>query len=150
MSCQTASWASSYNDLIELFERLGNYLKRLEIYTTIPPSSLMTELIVKIMVELLSVLALATKKYKEGRISKCAVIIHRRWTQRSTEKFIKKFSEERDMEDALQRLDRLTQEDVRTAVAQTLGVVHGLVDDVRGLMEGRQCLRHRWHIFWLI
>ena len=74
MSCQTASWTSSYNDLIELFERLGNYLKRLEIYTTIPLSSLMTNLIVKIMVVLLSVLALATKRYKEGRVSKCAVI----------------------------------------------------------------------------
>jgi hypothetical protein len=75
MSCQTASWqASSYNDLIELFERLGNFLKRLEIYTKIPPSLLMTDLIFKIVVELLSVLALATKKYKEGRFSKCAVI----------------------------------------------------------------------------
>jgi hypothetical protein len=74
MSCQTASGTSSYNDLIELFERLGNFLERLEIYTTISPSLLMTELIVKIMVELLCVLALATKKYKESRLSKCAVI----------------------------------------------------------------------------
>lgn len=54
---------------------------------------------------------------------------------------------EREIEDALQRLDRLTQEEVRLAVAQTLGVVHGLVDDVRvlvddvrRLVEGEQCL----------
>jgi len=53
---------------------LGNFLKRLEIYTTISPSLLMKELIAKTMVELLSVLALATKRYKEGRLSKCAVI----------------------------------------------------------------------------
>jgi hypothetical protein len=32
---------------------------------------MMTDLIVKIMVELLSVLALATKQIKQGRISKC-------------------------------------------------------------------------------
>jgi hypothetical protein len=33
----------------------------------------MTEVIVKIMVELLSVLALASKKIKEGRFSRCKV-----------------------------------------------------------------------------
>lgn len=62
--------------------------------------------------------------------------------QCTTEKLIKKFSEEREIEDALQRLDKLTLEDVRTAVAQTFGAVHGLVDDVREFREGRQCLRY--------
>jgi hypothetical protein len=140
MSCQTASGTSSYNDLIELFERLGNFLERLEIYTTISPSLLMTELIVKIMVELLSVLALATKRYKEGRLSKCAALYILPVAQCATERLIKKLSEERKIVDALQRLDRLTQEDVRTAVAQTLGAVHGLVGDVNGRMDGRQYL----------
>ena len=65
---------SSYDALLELFECLGNFLKRLEIYTTIPPTPIMTDIIVKIMVELLSVLALATKQIKQGRFSKCAVI----------------------------------------------------------------------------
>ncbi len=61
---------SSYDALLELFESLGNFLKRLEIYTTIPPTPIMTEIIVKIMVELLSVLALASKQVKQGRFSK--------------------------------------------------------------------------------
>jgi hypothetical protein len=60
--------------------------------------------------------------------------------QCATEQFIKKLSEERKIVDALQRLDKLTQEDVRVAGAQTLGAVHGLVDDVNGRMEGRQYL----------
>ena len=64
---------SSYDALLELFECLGNFLKRLEIYTTIPPSAILTEVIVKIMVELLSVLALASKQIKQGRFSKCPV-----------------------------------------------------------------------------
>ncbi len=44
----------------------------------IPPNSIMTEIIVKIMVELLSVLALASKQIKQGRFSKCHVtyIVH--------------------------------------------------------------------------
>jgi hypothetical protein len=45
----------------------------MEIYTTIPPTPILTEVIVKIMVELLSVLALASKQINQGRFSKCAV-----------------------------------------------------------------------------
>lgn len=58
---------------MDLFECLGNFLKRLEIYTTIPPTPMMTTIIVRILVELLSVLALATKQVKQGRFSKCSV-----------------------------------------------------------------------------
>jgi hypothetical protein len=64
---------SSYDALLDLFESLGNFFKRLEVYTTIPPTTMMTDLIVKIMVELLSVLALTTKEIKQGRFSKCAL-----------------------------------------------------------------------------
>ena len=64
---------SSYNALLDLSECLGNFLKRLEIYTTIPPTPMMTDIVIKIMVELLSVLALATNQVKQGRFSKHAV-----------------------------------------------------------------------------
>src|SRR6266436_409071 len=77
--CQAASGVtSSYDALVELFECLGKFLKRLEIYTTIPPTPLMTEVIVNIMVELLSVLALASKQIKQGGFSKYALtyIVH--------------------------------------------------------------------------
>ena len=62
--------SSSYDSLVDLFECLANFLKRLEIYTAVPVTPLMTDIIVKIMVELLSVLALATKQVKQGRLSK--------------------------------------------------------------------------------
>ena len=72
--CQAASGVtSSYDALIDLFECLGNFLKRLEVYTTIPSTPIMTDIIIKIMVQLLSVLALATKQIKQGRFSKCGV-----------------------------------------------------------------------------
>jgi hypothetical protein len=78
--CQAADGvASSYDALLELFECLGSFLKRLEIYTTIPPTPIMTEIIVKIMVELLSVLALASKQIKHGRLSKYAVTYKCSW-----------------------------------------------------------------------
>ena len=67
---------SSYDALLDLFECLANFLKRLEIYTTISPTPMMTDIIIKIMVELLLVLALATRQIKQGRFSECAVHIY--------------------------------------------------------------------------
>ena len=61
--------SSSYNSLVDLFECLGVFLKRIKIYTVIPVTPLMTDIIVKIMIELLSVFALATKQAQEGRLS---------------------------------------------------------------------------------
>jgi hypothetical protein len=71
--------SSSYDALVELFECIANFLKRLRIYTDIPMTSSMTDIIVKIMVELLSVFALATKQIKQGRFSKWIVILNIRW-----------------------------------------------------------------------
>jgi len=53
-----------------------------------------------------------------------------------TEKFTKKILGESEIETVLQRLDRLTQEEARMAVVQTLGIVHGLVGSVKVVMEG--------------
>ena len=48
------------------------FLRRLEIYTKITPTVAMTEVVVKILVELLSTLALATKQIKQGKSSESA------------------------------------------------------------------------------
>jgi hypothetical protein len=54
---------------------LEDFLKRLKDYTTIPPTEMVsvTDMIFKIMIGLVSVLALATKEIKQGRFSKRAV-----------------------------------------------------------------------------
>ena len=57
-----------------------------------------------------------------------------------SEKFTKKLLGESEIEGVLQRLDRLTQDEARMTVAQTLGVVHGLVGNVKLVMEGTECL----------
>ena len=59
----------SYDALLDLFESLGNFVQRLDIYTKMTPTSVMIEIIGKIIVELLSTLALATKQIKQGRLS---------------------------------------------------------------------------------
>ena len=61
---------ASYDTLIDVFECIQTFLGRLKIYTEIQPTPAMTEMIIKIMVELLAVLALATKQINQGRMSK--------------------------------------------------------------------------------
>ena len=67
-----------YDTLIDLFESIEHFLNRLEIYTKIDPSTDvmtgMSEMIVKLLVELLSTLALATKQIKEGKSSESTFV----------------------------------------------------------------------------
>ena len=100
----------------------------------------MTDIVVKIMVELLSVLALATKQIKQGRFSKYAATHRLYVAQCTTEKFAKKLLGDSEIEMVLQRLDRLTQDEARMAVAQTMGVVYGLVGNMKIIMEGEEPL----------
>jgi hypothetical protein len=57
-------------------------------------------------------------------------------TQRNAEKLVKKLLGENEVEAVLQRLDRLTQDEARTAAAQTLDVVYGLVQNMKMVMDG--------------
>src|ERR1700761_1725500 len=73
-------------------------------------------------------------------VAQCAIV-----------KFTKKLLGESEIEAVLTRLDRLTKEEARMTVAQTLGVVHGLVGNVREVMEGAQRL-HDWLLifYWTL
>jgi hypothetical protein len=108
---------------------------------------MMTDIIVKIMVEVLSVLALATKEIKQGRSSKRAVTYTSLMAQCAVGKFAKKLLGKSEVEAVLQKLDRLTQEEAWMTGAQTLGTVHGLVGNVRAIMEGTQRLHDLFLIF---
>ena len=65
--------------------------------------------------------------------------------QYATEKFAKKLLKGGEIE-ALQRLDRLTEE-ARLTVVPSFGVVHGLVGNMRVVMEGARCLHGCSKIF---
>ena len=60
---------ASYNALVDILESIDHFLNRLDIYTNIPPTAAMSRMVFRILVELFSVLALATKQFKQGRIS---------------------------------------------------------------------------------
>jgi hypothetical protein len=52
-----------------LLESIETFLRRLEIYTKFTPTAAMAEMVVNILVELLSTLALATKQIELGKSS---------------------------------------------------------------------------------
>ena len=54
------------------------------------------------------------------------------------EKLVGKLLGEKKMEAMVQRLDRLTQHEIRKTGAETLKVVHGLVKNMKVVMDGEQ------------
>ena len=60
---------ASQDKIIHLFERINFFLQRLNIYTEIPLTNNFTELLGKIMAELLSILAISTKAMTDGKTS---------------------------------------------------------------------------------
>ncbi|KAN0129884.1 hypothetical protein V8E53_012356, partial [Lactarius tabidus] len=100
--------------LIDLFGRMEYFFKRLEAYMKVRPTAAMRDIIVKIMVEVISILGIVTKEIGQGR----------------TKRHFKKLLGRKDVEDALQRLDKLTQEEARMAAAEALTITRGIDDKV--------------------
>ena len=96
----------------------------------------MAEIVIKIMVELLSVLAIATKQINEGRLSMFVLACTITNCLTVAEKYAKKILGEKNVESVFLRLDRLTAEESKTAVVQTLDVAYGLVKNMQVVMEG--------------
>ena len=61
--------SASQDKLIDSFNRIEHFFRRLVIYTSITPTGAMSDIIVQIMVEVLTILAIATKEVKQGRFS---------------------------------------------------------------------------------
>ncbi|KAH8999582.1 hypothetical protein EDB86DRAFT_3242618 [Lactarius hatsudake] len=110
---------ASQNALVDLFGRMEYFFKRLEKYIEVRPTASMTDIIMKIMVEVLSILGMVTKEVRQGR----------------TKKYLKKLVGRNDVEDALQRLDRLTQEEARMAAVEALTITRGIDDKVDRVNE---------------
>jgi hypothetical protein len=72
---QAAKDARASRDmLIDLFNCIERFFQRLEIYTGTTPTTAMTNIIVDIMVEVLTILAMATKEVKRGRLSESSML----------------------------------------------------------------------------
>ncbi|KAF8263258.1 hypothetical protein EI94DRAFT_607040 [Lactarius quietus] len=108
--------AASQDMLINVFGRIESFFSRLEIYSEVPLTLAMTDKMVEITVEVLGILATATKEMKQGR----------------AKKFMKRIAGKTDLEDGLKKLDTLTSDEVAMAIAQLTKIAHNIdnkVDD---------------------
>jgi hypothetical protein len=114
-----------------LFERIENVFRRLEVYIEVPPTIGMMDAIVKVIIEVLSILAIVTKEIKQSRASE-STLSSGYWSlaHRLPETFVKKLVGRKDIRDALQRLEKVTVEEARMATAESLKSVHGIGDKV--------------------
>ena len=55
---------------MDLLGRIGYFFRRLEIYTEVPPTTAMTGIVIDIMVEVLTIIGVATKEVKRGALSR--------------------------------------------------------------------------------
>ena len=65
---------SNCDALVDLFESIEHFLNRLNIYTRIPPTPAIDEIVVKILVEFISTLALVTEELKQRRPSESVLV----------------------------------------------------------------------------
>ena len=56
--------------LTEILTQINGFFDHLESYTEVPPTAAMTDIMVKITTEVVSLLAVSTKEIKQGRSSK--------------------------------------------------------------------------------
>jgi hypothetical protein len=73
--CQTVKDVSTkYDALIDFLESIERFVNRLDIYNRVPSMWPMTEIIVKIIVEIICTLALVTKEIKEKEPGECVTV----------------------------------------------------------------------------
>ncbi|OCH94796.1 hypothetical protein OBBRIDRAFT_746651, partial [Obba rivulosa] len=109
----------SYDALIDLFERIGNFLDLLKIYTQIPRCAEANRIVVQTLASVITILALAAKEVKRGPLTK----------------YGKRLLGERDIEDALKKLDKFTTENARMIEIQSLKEIHRIFDTMKSVME---------------
>ena len=118
---------------------MESFFSRLEKYIDVRPSAAMKDVIVKIMVEVISILGIVTKEVGQGRTSMFLLAYLFTKFDRHAERYLKKLVGRKDIENALQRLDKLTQEEVRMAAAEALTITRNIADtvnDVDKRLEG--------------
>ena len=59
----------SQNTVLDIFERIEMFFRRIAVYTEVEPTPEMMDIMVQITVEVLSILGIATKEIRQSRTS---------------------------------------------------------------------------------
>ncbi|KAN0141499.1 hypothetical protein V8E53_000744, partial [Lactarius tabidus] len=95
---------ASHDALVELLEPMKDFFERLGVYTQIPLTAEMAEVLVKIVAEIFSILSIATKEV----------------TRKRAKIYLRSLLGRTDIEDSLKKLNGLIQKEVPMAIAQTM------------------------------
>ncbi|KAI0270506.1 hypothetical protein BC834DRAFT_950300, partial [Gloeopeniophorella convolvens] len=117
--------SASYDALIDLLGHVNQFLERLKIYTWSPSTAPIAEILVKTLAEVLSIFALVTMEIKQGRLRK----------------FGKTLLGDSEVEDALRRLDKLTEEEHRVVAAQTYSNTVSIKADTRQILDSQDMVK---------
>jgi uncharacterized protein YoxC len=93
-------------------------------------------MITEIIVEVLKIFGIATKELRRGSASELLISWIWTFTKSRAEKFLRKLAGMADLEDALKKLDRLTQEEARMAHAEVLGITQRIRNEVK-VVDGK-------------
>ena len=133
--------AESQDILVDVFGRIESFFVRLEMYTGVRLTPAMTEKMAQITVEVLDILATATKEMTRGRASEFDL---RPFLEANidSEKFLKNLAGWTDLEDGMKRLEKLAVEEIAMASARLVKVTDEIdskatkvIDGVRGVEE---------------
>ncbi|KAH9041041.1 hypothetical protein EDB85DRAFT_2140215 [Lactarius pseudohatsudake] len=111
--------AASQDILVDIFGRIESFFVRLDSYTEVPLTPAMTEKM-EITVEVLDILATATKEMEQSR----------------AKTFVQKVAGRTDLGDGPRKLDKLTNEEVAMASVQFVKVTHNIDNKVTGIDDG--------------
>jgi hypothetical protein len=127
---------SSFDILADLLESIENFVGRLKIYTRISPTPELDAIVVQIIVELISTLALVTKKLRRRRFRESIFSLLTCYlAQSDVVKRVVNFFAVKDIKEAQRRLNKCTKEELWYFVAFSAG---GVDDVKRMLTEGEQ------------
>ena len=134
-----ASPSASTSALAELFCQIEKFFKRLDTYIKVAPMAEMKEVIVKIMAEVLSILGIATRMLERGKMSESITVGGQPLlAYPCSETVFISLVRNTEIEDALGRLDKLTQEEALTASSQALRLTQGVANEVQCIRTGMQ------------
>ena len=123
--------AESHESLIRLFERIHFFVQRLKSYTGMQLTNESTELLGKIMAQLLRILALSTKAMTDKKISELIRSLCFSLANCGPEQIMKNLMGRKEVEEAVSQLDMLTKEESLMVVVRSLEITQDIDGNVK-------------------
>jgi hypothetical protein len=129
---------ASYDIIADVFEHIVYFFRRLELYPEVSPTNEMKDIIAKMLMEALSILAIATREIKQCRMSGSLYKLNTsQLAEPCKEKWLTKLIGKTYIEDSLRVLDKLTQEEARMSTSQVLkAIIKSMNEDINESVAG--------------